>query len=536
MKVLIADDEYHVIQAIRLLVPWEDLGVDTLLPASCGQQALDLIDTELPELVITDIVMEDKSGMDIMRHIASKHPSIRVIAISGHNDFEYVREMLTRGCTDYLLKPLEAEPLIHTIEKAIQSWQDAHKATIHQKQLQEAVTVLSQHYRSSQLSRIYRKMEHRQDWQKLWQELQQSDPRLSAVKSCKILYFHTGYFVTKHNGFLALYQYFEKRLEKYLEEKNAMFLSLSEDPAEKVILLLISAETTAASIIRLAQSCFYQKPFPFHIGISSELSFPEQLSTAFLQARRSFYSVCADHASSLIAVDAKAASITEQPAPESARLQDLNAQIFSALLTDKPESLPLAVTTWMDFLIPDRDIRLHQIAFALTELQAQLNLWMAELQQRNEGFSWNPQSEMLDYQRMLDDTFLFSRPKMQTCILSLLSDLRSTLKQTSSNHDRMHQIAQYMELNYQKPFVQSEYANLFYMNKDYMSRKFSATFGVNMLSYLNTIRIRHAKELLKDTNLTVRDIAFEIGFKDEKYFAKQFKKETGMTPKDYRES
>ena len=55
-----------------------------------------------------------------------------------------------------------------------------------------------------------------------------------------------------------------------------------------------------------------------------------------------------------------------------------------------------------------------------------------------------------------------------------------------------------------------------------------------MLTYLNQIRIRHARELLSDFSLKIQDIAYAVGFKDEKYFAKQFKKLTNTTPGDYR--
>ena len=98
----------------------------------------------------------------------------------------------------------------------------------------------------------------------------------------------------------------------------------------------------------------------------------------------------------------------------------------------------------------------------------------------------------------------------------------------------MHQIAQYMELNYARPFVQADYARLFFINKDYMCRKFKDTFGVSMLTYLNQIRIEHAKVMLADPNLKIRDIAYAVGFEDEKYFARQFKKLTHKTPGDYR--
>ena len=100
--------------------------------------------------------------------------------------------------------------------------------------------------------------------------------------------------------------------------------------------------------------------------------------------------------------------------------------------------------------------------------------------------------------------------------------------------DTIYQIAHYLNLNYNRPFDQSTCAKLFYINKDYMCRKFKTTFQTNMVSYLNTLRIQHAKEFLSNPDIKAKDVAFLVGFNDEKYFFRQFRKFTGYTPNEYR--
>ena len=95
-------------------------------------------------------------------------------------------------------------------------------------------------------------------------------------------------------------------------------------------------------------------------------------------------------------------------------------------------------------------------------------------------------------------------------------------------------MAYYIRLNYDKPFSQFACAQLFFINKNYMCRKFKNTFHVSMVSYLNQIRIDRARELLENPGIKIKDIANMVGFEDEKYFSRQFHKNTGMSPNEYR--
>ena len=69
MKVLIVDDEAHVIRAVKLLVPWQELGITEIHEALTPQEAIRIMEAEQPEILITDIVMQDLSGIDLMKYI-----------------------------------------------------------------------------------------------------------------------------------------------------------------------------------------------------------------------------------------------------------------------------------------------------------------------------------------------------------------------------------------------------------------------------------------------------------------------------------
>ena len=119
MKVLIVDDESHVRDAIRLLLPWDALGFERILDAESGQEAMQLIWQERPELAIVDVVIGDTFGMEVMNYINDKRFNTKVIVISGHDDFQYVRAMFILGALEYLLKPIEQDKLEAAVRRAV---------------------------------------------------------------------------------------------------------------------------------------------------------------------------------------------------------------------------------------------------------------------------------------------------------------------------------------------------------------------------------------------------------------------------------
>ncbi|MNE76734.1 HTH-type transcriptional regulator YesS [compost metagenome] len=79
-----------------------------------------------------------------------------------------------------------------------------------------------------------------------------------------------------------------------------------------------------------------------------------------------------------------------------------------------------------------------------------------------------------------------------------------------------------------------EVAGRFYVSREYISRKFKQEYGINFSDYIGSVRINKAKLLLQNPNLKLSQISEMVGFHDVKYFSKVFKKQVGVTPKDYR--
>ncbi|WP_155985794.1 helix-turn-helix transcriptional regulator [Paenibacillus gorillae] len=98
----------------------------------------------------------------------------------------------------------------------------------------------------------------------------------------------------------------------------------------------------------------------------------------------------------------------------------------------------------------------------------------------------------------------------------------------------MKEIAKYMEQNYHLEVTLQDISERFYLSREYISRRFKQEMGENVFDYLARIRVEKARLLLQNPNLKITQIAEMVGYDDEKYFSKVFKKVMGVSPNQYR--
>ncbi|MDR1638011.1 MAG: response regulator [Treponema sp.] len=103
-KLLVVDDEFIVRMGIRSIMNWEERGYTIVADASSGREALEKIAECRPDLVLTDLVMENMDGFELIRRCAAEYPELRFVVLSSYNDFENVRRAMKLGARDYIFK------------------------------------------------------------------------------------------------------------------------------------------------------------------------------------------------------------------------------------------------------------------------------------------------------------------------------------------------------------------------------------------------------------------------------------------------
>ena len=111
-EVLIVDDEPMICAGLEMMVDWEKYHFAGIRKAYNGAEACEEIEKKVPDLLITDIRMPKMDGIELLKSIRERELDIRIIVLSGYDDFEYVRAMAVLGIENYLLKPVNEEEII----------------------------------------------------------------------------------------------------------------------------------------------------------------------------------------------------------------------------------------------------------------------------------------------------------------------------------------------------------------------------------------------------------------------------------------
>ena len=106
LKVFMVEDETVIREGLRDKIPWEQYGFSLAGEASDGEMALPMIRRLKPDVLITDIKMPFMDGLSLSEIVKEEFPRIRIIIISGYDDFEYARQAIAAGVDRYLLKPV----------------------------------------------------------------------------------------------------------------------------------------------------------------------------------------------------------------------------------------------------------------------------------------------------------------------------------------------------------------------------------------------------------------------------------------------
>lgn len=105
-KLVIVDDEQEVRQGIINKIDWAEFGFEVIGQAENGREALDIIEDNIPDVIITDISMPLMDGLELTAEIKESYPTIKVIILTGFDEFKFAQQAIKHGVSDYILKPI----------------------------------------------------------------------------------------------------------------------------------------------------------------------------------------------------------------------------------------------------------------------------------------------------------------------------------------------------------------------------------------------------------------------------------------------
>ncbi|MBR2563921.1 MAG: response regulator [Paenibacillus sp.] len=536
MKALLVDDEQHVRHAIQLLGRWGDLGIDVLLEAVDGNEAIEAITAHQPQIILSDMRMPGMDGMALLEWISVHSPHSKVIVISGYDDFELVRHAIRHGGMDYLLKPVEANELNAALVKAVHAWEEEHTLRTESTKQSIVVNRMRPHYQNRLLTEL---AVGRGNTSAHIQRLQEELDLPSSIPMCCV-------------AVTSLSHLDEDCLAKYRSQPNLLVFSVLNICAEmmrtpiegvtfhqlnqpdEIVLLHWGTQSSLERILERINDGLEQTiQRRLHFGLSTCENYPVGISTAYLDASSKLW-----RRNIVLTRNPIHSTIESSNRIKGKRLTAFEEPMRIAALSCRASSISSIVAEWLEPFTKLEVISAEQLQQWISELDWMLSCWLDDAEGPIPHDEESAEDQFPPFAELpLDHDGLISFPLLRSLLEQrLLAAGKALTAQHHAYPDPMSEIARYMDAHYQEDLSLQQIAARFYLSREYISRKFKQQFGLNWSEYLGKLRINNAKLLLQNPSLRVAQISEMVGFQDEKYFSKVFKKTEGITPAEYRKT
>ncbi|TCN26294.1 response regulator [Mesobacillus foraminis] len=530
MKVLIVDDEEDVRQSIRLLIPWSEYGIETVLEAQDGNDAVEIIEAEKPEVIFTDMMMPGKNGTELLTWLQSNHYNSKTIVISGHDDFQYVQHTLKNGGLDYILKPIDRNEIIKSFENALNNWKAEEEKRLNEVQRSQVITRSKPVFLDKMFSNLMlQPLSSIASYEELNKEF-----NLKNYKQFQIALLSTDMLQEKViNKFSNHFDLLDSSLLNVCNEilgpssEGYAFKHLNKEN-EIVILIWKNFEHLTGKLQEINGVFTKILQTPFHFGISCIHPLPQGFQTGYKEAKLAL------RQSNYLTGDQFIHFYQGKDVTKSNTLfySDYSEGIVIAIKSNGTEQIEKAVGKFIQAVKQLDTVTLDQLEYWRHEFYLMKSYLFkeiffeekVELRYKHVYFPLETDGRL-----SLD---LFQQQLTEYCKM-FASQLTEELQKTQNI---IFDIKAYIDNHYHENLQLQSIADQFFLSREYVSRKFKQEFGINASDYIEKTRIDHAKILLTNHHLPVSDVATAVGYQDGRYFSKVFKKAVGVTPMKYKRS
>lgn len=518
-KVFFVEDEIITREGIRDNVDWQANGFEFCGEAADGEIALPLLRTTQPDVLVTDIKMPFMDGLQLSKIVRERMPWVKIIILSGHDEFEYAQQAINLGVTDYLLKPVTVQKLQNVLQKLSVQLDQERKEKADLKKLQEQV----EENRAILCERL------------LFKLVVGAISPPEAIEKGQMLGLN---FIARHYLVLVLKIELGDRSEQYdhdeyqrvqqavteLTEKNPDVFVLKRDWGDLVLIMKGGTpeylEEERDVLLDAIRQEIAKTRYRLTVGIGSSKNQLTAISQSFVEALVNVQNPAGEMKSGLNrAIEQAELLKVEKSAVENylrSGTKNEFDKFFQAYLG------PLGETALKSNLV--RNYIFIDVVLAIAKLVNDLG-----------GDVDKVIPELNSIEMIMSN--IKSIEQLRDQIYKILSSaLAYRDSQPSDQYKKLiHQTIGYLESHYTDPELSlNEMAAQANLSVSHFSVVFSQETGRTFKECLTEIRINKAKELLRMTALRSADIAYQVGYNDPHYFSTVFKKNTGLSPIEFR--
>jgi len=524
LTALIVDDEPLMRLGIQKAIDWSSYGIQEITTAPNGRTALQMVEQRQPDVLLTDVKMPGLDGLELSRMVKESWPFVKIVIISGYDDFSYAKKSISYGVTDYLLKPIDNKSLSQTMEKVTQEIAEERGKLRRQEQmshlLQQSVGIARQKVLKELLFGEAGEQEVKRYEHVLGLHDSLSGPH--AVALVKINAFKEK--STLFRDGTLLHFAVQNILEELLRTEGRGEL-VDLRPGSLCLLLKQDGSGTApmemeAFVLKAQAAVMDYLRIPTTWGLGSVSSCVQGLRQSYRDADRALKARWQSPGKRIFSAG--------EPSGEPFASGDAVHTAIQALQLGSTKPL-------LDELAKTRD-KLSQATMYDPESIESYYLKLAEsvegvLRERSKDKQIDVR-ERVSEALYLSDTLADASDSVDAVFQETAQIIHQHLPKPYSKVIR--DVIDFLNQHYGEEISLADAANRVFLNRSYLSYLFVQETGSNFSDFLAELRLEKAKELLTAGGMKNYEVAEAVGYKDFRHFGHLFKKHTGMTPSEFR--
>ena len=504
---------------IRDNIKWENSGFVLAGEAPDGELAFSLMQEIMPDILIADVKMPFMDGIELARKAKKTMPWIKIVLLSGHDEFKYAKEAIAIGVEDYLLKPITSGKLMETLNQVAVRIEE-------EKEKLRNVEKLIEGTRKVQIERLLSDL--------LYGSIDVSKALdLAEELNLPVL---SNYYLVMH---IELHRCLDESDNYFYDAsncasgvlkgwENAVFLNQG---ADRIVCILKGSEPNALKedSYTCAQAVKYEVerngPCLVAVGIGSIVSSIEKWPKSLADADVSKRYLNLTNRNQIISIQdinggIPFAEINKLPTIEKLRYASMaDMPAFVEEFLNSFDSKSLSSFIFVNYVFLDILVAASKI---IEELKGDAKVVLSEYSNISSLLNTNHSIENIE--------------ALLSSILGKVISFRDAAVGSKYN-EVIIKAQQYIQEHYfEKDITLHSVAKEVSFSPNHFSTIFSQETGETFIAYVTKIRLEHAKTLLKTTNKRTSDIGYEVGYTDTHYFSYVFKKNVGMTPKEFKNS
>ena len=543
LKIFLAEDEVIVRETIKRMIPWEELGFELVGEAADGEMALPLLIRQKPDLLITDIKMPFMDGLTLAKLAKKELPELKIVILSGYDDFNYAKQAISIGVEDYLLKPITKNALIERLSEIRSRYE--HEKT--QKEYYEKFQREMQAYEKNSSRDFFEALVcGSMDMMEVYKKAEKLGLDIVA-EAYNILIFTMNSeedFSGQKEGYSEWEAESLEMLEEFFSGHPSAMLFRSNIFSYGVLL-----KGQKESIKEITKECVgkiqgilkrKESKREWFLAVGQPVERLSQIKKSYHTASRAFSQryLYVDNILYYDEMEMMEHRSGQADTNDNAYLKKVDVNALNPAILQKFLSNGLQEETEnfvkdyfyaigqepMESLV-FRNYVILNVRFSVLSFLKSLGCDTEEMEPEN------TEEILAESGKNIESAITYAK--------KMISQAITIRDQNSGNKNRsiLKTAVDFIDEHYMDEDISlNTAANVANVSSNHFSALFSQNMGQTFIEYLTTLRMNKAKELLRCTGMRSSEVAGEVGYKDAHYFSYLFKKTQGMTPSEYRKA